>query len=114
MDYFCPGHETYSIFDVFPQKPALFTWSGGYDIKDPSLIQDYVQLTIAWQQNLTMPIFCNLTDVLEKQCATFGGGVQLNVAGIVPCANADLSPIPQIGRAVQQECRDRSRMPSSA
>eukprot|EP00456_Euglypha_rotunda_P041589 TRINITY_DN32295_c0_g1_i1.p1 TRINITY_DN32295_c0_g1~~TRINITY_DN32295_c0_g1_i1.p1 ORF type:complete len:106 (-),score=22.42 TRINITY_DN32295_c0_g1_i1:10-327(-) len=24
------------------------------------------------------------------------------------------APIPQIGRAVQQECRDRSRMPSSA
>src|SRR5437667_8864106 len=36
------------------------------------------------------------------------------VPSFVSGAMADLIPASQIGRAVQQACRDRSRMPSSA
>src|SRR5260370_27881463 len=37
------------------------------------------------------------------------------LANSTSLANVDLpEPLTQIGRAVQQECRDRSRMPSSA
>src|SRR5207249_8500105 len=48
----------------------------------------------------------------------FGGGQKAASGGIqgdvlATDNNLDMAP-PEIGRAVQQECRDRSRMPSSA
>eukprot|EP00456_Euglypha_rotunda_P062334 TRINITY_DN52368_c0_g1_i1.p3 TRINITY_DN52368_c0_g1~~TRINITY_DN52368_c0_g1_i1.p3 ORF type:complete len:129 (-),score=1.43 TRINITY_DN52368_c0_g1_i1:10-396(-) len=43
----------------------------------------------------------------SKICALRADCLRSIVLGLDP-------PVPQIGRAVQQECRDRSRMPSSA
>eukprot|EP00456_Euglypha_rotunda_P027039 TRINITY_DN21672_c0_g1_i14.p1 TRINITY_DN21672_c0_g1~~TRINITY_DN21672_c0_g1_i14.p1 ORF type:complete len:236 (-),score=39.84 TRINITY_DN21672_c0_g1_i14:11-613(-) len=48
-----------------------------------------------------------MVDVLLKAAAQQGYVPDCTVAG-------DETEFPQIGRAVQQECRDRSRMPSSA
>eukprot|EP00456_Euglypha_rotunda_P091201 TRINITY_DN95812_c0_g1_i1.p1 TRINITY_DN95812_c0_g1~~TRINITY_DN95812_c0_g1_i1.p1 ORF type:complete len:135 (+),score=28.73 TRINITY_DN95812_c0_g1_i1:84-488(+) len=54
----------------------------------------------------------NVSELLQKVTVSNGGSVPVsnNATGFTPAATS----ISQIGRAVQQECRDRSRMPSSA
>src|SRR5207248_2390259 len=39
---------------------------------------------------------------------------KLVLTSVTPASSAPVLQTPKIGRAVQQECRDRSRMPSSA
>eukprot|EP00456_Euglypha_rotunda_P004476 TRINITY_DN10750_c0_g1_i7.p1 TRINITY_DN10750_c0_g1~~TRINITY_DN10750_c0_g1_i7.p1 ORF type:complete len:287 (+),score=9.97 TRINITY_DN10750_c0_g1_i7:85-861(+) len=43
-----------------------------------------------------------------------GQGLGLSYTPVASTSSVSISSISQIGRAVQQECRDRSRMPSSA
>eukprot|EP00456_Euglypha_rotunda_P081669 TRINITY_DN79886_c0_g2_i1.p1 TRINITY_DN79886_c0_g2~~TRINITY_DN79886_c0_g2_i1.p1 ORF type:complete len:104 (+),score=11.13 TRINITY_DN79886_c0_g2_i1:155-466(+) len=51
---------------------------------------------------------CRLSSVRDRN-----NDVQWTVTGIMN-RYSTVSPTAKIGRAVQQECRDRSRMPSSA
>eukprot|EP00456_Euglypha_rotunda_P058476 TRINITY_DN48586_c0_g1_i2.p3 TRINITY_DN48586_c0_g1~~TRINITY_DN48586_c0_g1_i2.p3 ORF type:complete len:105 (+),score=34.56 TRINITY_DN48586_c0_g1_i2:144-458(+) len=43
-----------------------------------------------------------------------GGGLDEETAAAARTISVEATKIAKIGRAVQQECRDRSRMPSSA
>eukprot|EP00456_Euglypha_rotunda_P024802 TRINITY_DN20210_c0_g1_i4.p2 TRINITY_DN20210_c0_g1~~TRINITY_DN20210_c0_g1_i4.p2 ORF type:complete len:106 (+),score=26.47 TRINITY_DN20210_c0_g1_i4:199-516(+) len=54
----------------------------------------------------------NLYDVSDNPSAN--GTLYLLTQEYLGAPNALSSGTPEIGRAVQQECRDRSRMPSSA
>eukprot|EP00456_Euglypha_rotunda_P069746 TRINITY_DN6153_c0_g1_i3.p1 TRINITY_DN6153_c0_g1~~TRINITY_DN6153_c0_g1_i3.p1 ORF type:complete len:122 (-),score=10.49 TRINITY_DN6153_c0_g1_i3:10-375(-) len=68
---------------------------------------EYMQTSGSTQLKGIFRISGDLAEIqLLKRCFDFGESVDLSTKGP--------HSISEIGRAVQQECRDRSRMPSSA
>eukprot|EP00456_Euglypha_rotunda_P025949 TRINITY_DN20917_c0_g2_i1.p2 TRINITY_DN20917_c0_g2~~TRINITY_DN20917_c0_g2_i1.p2 ORF type:complete len:101 (+),score=33.22 TRINITY_DN20917_c0_g2_i1:400-702(+) len=63
----------------------------------------------------TLPFSDRLNAGVVSEALTIGDEVQaLDIGGSQRAALSGLVQAVEIGRAVQQECRDRSRMPSSA
>eukprot|EP00456_Euglypha_rotunda_P042049 TRINITY_DN3273_c0_g1_i13.p1 TRINITY_DN3273_c0_g1~~TRINITY_DN3273_c0_g1_i13.p1 ORF type:complete len:152 (+),score=27.71 TRINITY_DN3273_c0_g1_i13:93-548(+) len=78
----------------------------------PSAISD-AYLVAAEEAQKVLQSLAIPADLTDKQALVNSAITSLN-SKVVSNNSAALAPIAEIGRAVQQECRDRSRMPSSA
>eukprot|EP00456_Euglypha_rotunda_P043712 TRINITY_DN34297_c0_g1_i1.p1 TRINITY_DN34297_c0_g1~~TRINITY_DN34297_c0_g1_i1.p1 ORF type:complete len:195 (+),score=19.72 TRINITY_DN34297_c0_g1_i1:83-667(+) len=117
MRYYRPGTEILTYPCVPLEVPLSFTildfggnglccanGHGGYKVKLGSLGSQDTLRTVASGDQFGY----SKSDFFSSSCAI---GYHISNGKCAPCADPETQ---EIGRAVQQECRDRSRMPSSA